>query len=216
MLSSCLAYLDEEHYCPHCKERLQCCNAPPFHVGDGLGWGTDVLFICLNDECSLYVNGWKYIEEQFGHVSSYRYMLLPGEKTGTPMMVGSEDAFKGSQVDPESIKKQNDRYSKEKECIKKLENCVAEKNIEPALYLVLEDGANKDERQRACELLVALNDLSCIDPIRNHEFSDPALENSANMAIRQILKANFKKECPSCAEIIKSQAKVCRFCNKEL
>lgn len=216
MANSCLDYLDEEHYCPHCKKRLTCCNAPPFHVGDGLGWGSEILFICLNDECSLYVNGWKHIEEQFARTSSYRYMLLPGEESGTTMMVGSPDAFKGCEVDPQAIKMQNKRYVQEKEATGQLDTCVAKNDIKPVMLLILDEAADKKSREQACQLLAKFNDISCIDPIRNHKFSDPALENSANMAIRQILKANFKKECPYCTEIIKAQAGMCRFCNKEL
>jgi len=78
MLNTCKKYLDEKHFCPHCKEQLSCCSTPPIHVGDGLGWGTEAYFICLNDECSLFKNGWEHIEMQFGHRASYRYMLLPG------------------------------------------------------------------------------------------------------------------------------------------
>ena len=70
MLSACKKYLDEKHYCPYCKEQLSCCSTPPIHVGDGLGWGTEAYFICLNDECSLFKNGWEHIEMQFGHRAS--------------------------------------------------------------------------------------------------------------------------------------------------
>ena len=107
----------EEHFCPHCNEKLTCVNTPPFHVGDGLGWGTDVFFVCLNDDCELFVNCWEKFEEQYGHSASCRYMLLPGESTGEAMMVGSKDAFKGLEVDVESIKKQNVRHAKEKEAL---------------------------------------------------------------------------------------------------
>jgi len=216
MQNACLAYVDEKHYCPHCQERLSCCNAPPFHVGDGLGWGTEVFFICLNDECSLFVNGWKYIEEQYGHFSSYRFMLIPGEKEGTAMMVGSKDAFKGSEVDPETIKRQNERYVKEKKFVAQLDTCVAEKNLAPILALLLDNAANREDKENAIELMAELNDLACIDPIRNHKFIDPAIESHANKVISQILHAHFTRECPFCAELIKSQAKICKHCSKEI
>ena len=159
MLNSCKEHLDEIHYCPHCKEKLDYCSAPPIHVGDGLGWGTEAYFICLNDECPLFVNGWKHIESQFGHVASYRYMLLPGNTEGTPMMVGSKDAFKGCIIDPESVKLQDERYAREKEAVAQLDTCVADKNLEPALLLILDDAADRKNRERAADLLVELNDL---------------------------------------------------------
>ena len=40
--------------CPHCGEEMKLWEVPPITVGDGLGWGTPFLFLCFNDECSLY------------------------------------------------------------------------------------------------------------------------------------------------------------------
>lgn len=215
MLNSCKKYLDEKHYCPYCKERLSCCSTPPIHVGDGLGWGTEAYFVCLNDECPLFKKGWEHIEMQFGHRASYRYMLLPGNTEGTPMMVGSRDAFKGCVIDPESIKMQDERYKKEKEAVAQLDSCVAEKNLEPALFLLLDEAADRQYREQAADLLVELNDLSCIDPLRNHAFRDDSLAHRVNLAITKLLAANFKKECPDCAEVIKAQAKKCQHCGRE-
>ena len=215
MLNSCKKYLDETHYCPHCKEKLDCCSVPPVHVGDGLGWGTEAYFICLNDECPLFINGWEHIELQFGHHASYRYMLLPGNTEGTPMMVGSKDAMKGCIIDPESIKLQDERYAKEKGAVAQLDTCVAEKNLAPVLLLILDEAADRKNRERASDLLVELNDLSCIDPIRNHTFRNEVLAHKINLDIIQLLKKNYKKECPDCSEIIKAQAKKCQQCGKE-
>ena len=212
---ACIKYAEEEHYCPHCKTRLSCCETPPFHIGDGLGWGCDVMFVCLNDECPIFERGWKHIEEQYGHSGSYRYMLLPGEKKGDLMMVGSSEAFTGCIVDPEALKGQNIRYQKEKEALSQLPTCIEKHDIAPLLTLLLDECAGLQGRMSACKLLVAMNDLGCIDPIRNHKFANTDLEQNANMAIRQILHANFKKECPACLEIVKSQAKICKHCNKE-
>lgn len=213
---SCIKYSQEKHFCPHCQTRLSCCETPPFHIGDGLGWGSDVMFVCLNDECPIYSKGWKHIEEQYGHVGSYRYMLLPGEKKGDIMMVGSREAFTGCIIDPEELKKQDIRYQDEQESLKELANCVEKHDLRPVIGLILDECAGLEGRLKSCELLVALNDLACIDPIRNHFFTNKEVERGANMAINQILQANFKKECPYCTEIIKKQAKLCMHCGKEL
>ena len=215
-LDSCLKYLKEEHYCPHCNTRLSCCQAPPFHVGDGLGWGCEVLFVCLNNDCPLFVKSWQRFEEVYGHSSSCRYVVVPGEPSGSAMMVQGKDAFTGSVIDPEEIRAQNQRYAREQEARAQLCTCVAEKNLAPALELILDEKAAPAGRKEACELLVALNDLSCIDPIRNHKFINTEIEQAANMAISALLKANFQKECPYCMEIVKSLAKVCKHCGKEL
>jgi ABC-type transport system involved in cytochrome bd biosynthesis fused ATPase/permease subunit len=143
-------------------------------------------------------------------------MELPGSKEGNVMMVGNKDAFKASVVDPEAIQKQNVRYAKEKEAVKALGTCVADNNLEPVLTLLLDNAAGKENKQLALQRLLQMNSLDCIDPLRNHEFRETHFEQDVNMAISQILKNNFKKECPYCSEIIKAQAKKCLHCKEDL
>jgi len=207
---------EEVKICPHCSSKLTCCEAPQIHVGDGLGWGSDVLFICLSDGCSLFLKGWDHIEGEYGHHASYRYMELPGSTESNVMMVGNKDAFKGSMVSPGAIKQQNVRYKAEKEAIEGLKTCVEEKNLSPVLTLLLDEAALNTSRVSALEYLVKLSDISCIDALRNHTFRNATFEQKTNMSIQKILKANFKKECPHCAEIIKSQAKKCMYCKEDL
>jgi len=216
MLERALAYLKEKHTCPHCKEELTLCHAPPMHVGDGLGWGSEFLFICLNNDCSLFVNGWDYVENQYGHVGSYRHMEIPNSKESYNMMVAGEGAFTGSIVDVEALKKQNSRYQLEKKAVAKLDNCVEAKDLDPVLYLLTDNAATLDERKRAAAMLVPLNDLACIEPLRTHDFGDNHLTQNINMAISQILANHFLRECPYCAELVKVRAKVCKHCRKDL
>lgn len=215
-MSSNLRHLDEVKFCPHCSQKLSCCEAPPIHIGDGLGWGSDVLFICLNDACSVFLNGWDKIEAQYGHHASYRYMELPDSKEKNYMMVGNSDAFKACVINKEELKSQNKQYQKQKKAIETLKSCVKEKNIDPVLELLLDESAGITVRQEAASYLPPINDLSCIDPLRNHDFRDPALEHSVSASIATLLKANFKKECPHCTEIVKAQAKKCMHCKEEL
>ena len=211
----CLKYAKEKHYCPQCNSLLSCCESPPMHVGDGLGWGSEVLFICLNDDCPTFVNGWKYIDEQYGHSGSYRYMKLPGMAKGEVMMVGSSQAFTGCVIDPEALMAQNERYQAEKKALEQLDDSIKEKNIQPALHLILDENAALQGREKSCDVLFEISDLACIDPIRNHTFKNIDIEQKVNMTVAEILKANFKKECPYCTEIIKKQAKVCMHCGKD-
>ncbi len=216
MLHRDLSYLDEIHTCPHCQHKMSCCEAPPIHIGDGLGWGSDVLFICLNDACPPFLEGWETIELQYGHHASYRYMELPDSNESNLMMVANADAFKASVIDPQELKKQNARYRKECDALKSLDTCVAEKNLKPVLQLILDEGARLKGRKEAIALLRPLNDLGCIDPIRNHTFRDSSLQMECSMIISEILKINYKKECPHCSEIIKLQAKKCMHCKEDL
>jgi hypothetical protein len=216
MLEKALAYLEEKHTCPHCDTALTLCHAPPMHVGDGLGWGSEFLFICLNDECSLFAKGWEFIENQYGHSGSYRYMEIPNSKESYNMMVAGASAFTGSIVDVEALKEQNARYKAEKAAVAKLDTCVEANDLEPVLFLLTDNAANIDDRRRAAALLPELNDLSCIEVLRNHDFSHTQLEQDINMTIHKVLTNNFLRECPYCAELIKARAKVCKHCNKEL
>lgn len=216
MLSTILEYLEEKHICPHCKTELTLCHAPPVHVGDGLGWGSEYLFICLNDECSLFANGWEHIESQYGHVGSYRYMEIPGSKENYNMMVAGAGAFTGSIVDVEAIKKENTRYQEAKKALASLDTCLEEKNLEPVIFLITDEGSSVQDRKKAISLLIPFNDLNCIEPLRNHTFRDTSLKQEVDMAISAILTKNFQKECPFCAELIKARAMVCKHCQKDL
>lgn len=211
-----LRFLDEVKTCPHCKGTLSCCEAPPIHVGDGLGWGSEVMFICLNDDCSLFLRGWEQIEIKYGHHASYRYMELPGSPEGNVMMVGNVDAFKACVIDREVLMAQNERYAKEKEAIEGLKTCLDKKDSTPVMTLLLDEAATKSDRIVAIDYLRKLSDVQCIDPLRNHRFRDPAMEFAVRQAIDAILEANYKKECPHCMEIIKAQAKKCMFCKENL
>ncbi|MBM9614240.1 zinc ribbon domain-containing protein [Desulfobulbus rhabdoformis] len=216
MLSTVIKYSEEKHYCPHCSGDLTLCHAPQVHVGDGLGWGSEYLFICLNDTCPLFVKGWDYIANQYGHVGSYRYMEIPGSKETYTMMVAGKDAFTGSIVDIEALKKQNERYMTQKKALAALDTAVEEKNLEPVLTIILDESAKVEDRKRAIEMLPQINDLSCLDPLRNHSFRDEHLAMEVNLALKKVLEANFVKECPYCSELVKLQAKICKHCSKEL
>ncbi len=216
MLGNDLSYLEEEHICPHCKSKMLCCQAPPVHVGDGLGWGSEAMFICLSDTCSLFLKGWETIEINYGHHASYRYMELPGSKEGNLMMVGNKDAFKAQVIDKKEILKQNERYQEEKAAIAALDSCVEKGDLTPVLFLILDEAANVDDRKRAISLLPALNNLDCIEPIKNHTFRDKSLEQESGLIIANLLKKNFMKECPYCAELIKLRANKCMHCKEDI
>lgn len=208
--------LDEKHICPDCNATMSCCEVPPIHVGDGLGWGSEVFFICLNDECPVFKGGWKKVDVNYGHKGSFRNMQLPGSTELNAMMVASKEAFTGSIIDPELMRAQNERYQKEKKAIAALDTCLEAKDISPVMTLILDEAATPAGRKTAINLLKDFNDLSCIDPIRNHTFKNTEFEQACNMVITQLLKDNYKKECPYCAEIIKAQAKKCLHCKADL
>ncbi len=211
-----LSVLEEVHTCPDCGARMDCCEAPPVHVGDGLGWGSEVLFICLNDDCPTFKGGWEKVDVNYGHKATFRNMQLPGSTEQNVMMVASKIAFTGSIIDPEQMREQNERYRKEKDALAALDSCVKEKDISPVMTLILDESANPAGRLRAINMLLEFNDLSCLDAIRNHTFRNTEFEQKCNLVISELLKANFQKECPHCAELIKAQANKCLHCKADL
>lgn len=218
MLSAddCLRYCEMEFHCPHCNTRLSPCETPPFHIGDGLGWGAEVMFVCLNDECPPFVKGWEHIEASFGHVGSYRYMRLANEEKGEMMMVGNKMAFTGSILDPEVIMAANKRYHQECEWVKQLDTCVADKDSTPVMGILLDEKASLNNKMKAIRLLIPISDLSCIDALRNIEYKNGDLEVLRTQAITGILKNNYMQECPDCMEVVKNKATKCKHCGKEL
>jgi hypothetical protein len=216
MLTAVLKYIEEKHYCPHCSGNLKLCHAPPVHVGDGLGWGSEFLFVCLNDECPLFIKGWDYIENQYGHVGSYRYMEIPNSKESYNMMVVGKDAFTGSIVDIEAFKQQSEQFKRQQDAIAALDSCVEQQSLEPVLTLLLDDSVSSKNRNLAASLLVPLNDIACVEPLRNHTFKDPNLAQTVKMAVAKVLANHFLKECPYCTELVKVRAVVCKHCQREL
>ncbi len=211
-----LSVLDEEHTCPNCKTRMIACEAPPVHVGDGLGWGAEVLFICLNDDCPTFTGGWEKVEVNYGHKATFRNMQLPGSTEHNVMMVASKIAFTGSIIDLDQMREQSERYQKEKAALAALDDCVEKEDISPVMTLILDEAATPEGRLKANKLLQEFNDLSCIDSIRNHTFRKTDMKQECDKVIRQLLKDNFQKECPYCAELIKAQAKKCLHCKGDL
>lgn len=76
--------------CPHCGREMD-----KWAVPDNSTWPDDYHYVCFNDECGYYVNGWVYIEEQRGVKASYRHMCKPDGSGGAPLPVPTPEAGRG-------------------------------------------------------------------------------------------------------------------------
>ena len=159
-----LSVLDEEHTCPDCNTPMTACEAPPVHVGDGLGWGSEVLFICLNNECPPFKNGWEKVDINYGHKGTFRNMQLPGSKEMNVMMVASEVAFTGSILDHEEMRLQNERYRIEKEAVAALDTCLAANDIKPVMILILDEAATPAGRKERLRCWFVLTTFPALMP----------------------------------------------------
>ncbi len=73
--------------CPHCGSRLS-----KWLVPVESSWSEEYFFVCFDNGCSYYKEGWDWMMEQYGQVASYRYVLNPATGTSSQIPVWSDDA----------------------------------------------------------------------------------------------------------------------------
>lgn len=73
--------------CPHCGSRLK-----KWRVPDDASWNEEFFFVCFNDDCSYYQDGWKWMEEQYSQHASYRFTINPTTGSATMIPVWSDSA----------------------------------------------------------------------------------------------------------------------------
>ncbi len=206
----------EKPKCPHSSEEMSLWEVPQFTFSDGLGWGVPYLFLCFNDDCSLYRQGWDHIEENYAHKASYRCMNYPGTDQFELMPVFSSMGGTGQIIDDEVLAKEEAL----KEAIKKGFSILAECYVSqdgPQVLTMLTDAAEPTRvRAKAAEMIGDIGELEAIEPLRNLRFGNELIQKAVDEGIQKIHKRNFTRECPFCAEIIKQRARVCKHCQKEV
>lgn len=209
---------EEKPLCPHCGMRMVIWECPPINFADGLGWGSPFLYVCFNDECPLYVNGWKNIMDNFSVHASYRCICDPTSDSGHMdcMPVFSSEGGKGCIVDEELRAKEKAR---EKACIRgfeALEGFSGAGDAHSILAVILDEYTLPEVACRAAELIGEIGTLDVVEPLRNTVFGSNTLNEKVEGAIGAIHTRYYTKECPFCAEIIKARAVVCKHCGKDL
>jgi hypothetical protein len=76
--------------CPHCDTQLSKWLVPESPFAE---WPSEFQYICFNDNCSYFVNGWGAMAAQ-GNFGSYRFMYDPPTGGCHPMAVLSEGALR--------------------------------------------------------------------------------------------------------------------------
>lgn len=206
----------EKPVCPHCNVEMSLWEVPPIHFSDGLGWGTPYMFICFNDECPQYQQGWNHLEEEYGRAASYRCACYPGTSHFEYMPVFSPLGAQGQIIDDEVIMQQEQLKENIKKGFSILADCFVAKDGITVLN-ILTDGAEPARvRLKAAEIIGDIGELEAIDPMKSMRFGSEILQNKVDESIAKIHERYFTRECPFCAEIIKKRAKICKHCGKDV
>ena len=72
--------ITEAPTCPHCKTVMEQMDSRY------LDWDSPYLWVCFNNDCTLFKKGWEHMMETVGQLVSYRFMIHPanGEKGVIP------------------------------------------------------------------------------------------------------------------------------------
>lgn len=207
---------DEKPTCPHCGKEMVIWECPPMTFSDGLGWGTPYLYVCFNDDCPLYLEGWENLYKNYAVSASYRCICDPSSRNMDCMPVFSRDGGRGCIVDEQIRAKEEARKLAQRKGIEVLDAYAEAQDIKSILGVLLDDATLPAVAHRAAELMGGLGGLEVIEPVRNHLFKNDFVREKVDAGIALIHERNFTKECPFCAEIIKARAVVCKYCRKDL
>ena len=205
----------EKPRCPHCNEEMNIWEVPPLNFSDGLGWGSPYLFLCFNDSCSLYTQGWDHLKETYAHTASYRCMNYPGTEQFELMPVFSPMGATGQIIDEAAVAAQEALKESIKRGFSVLSECYVTKDGPSVLRILLDPTEPMRVRSKAAEMLGDIGEVDAIEPLRNLKVGNQILETKLQEAVKKIHERTFTRECPFCAEIIKSRAKICKHCGKK-
>ncbi len=65
--------ITEAPVCPHCKGTMEKMDSRH------LDWESPFLWVCFNNECTLFKKGWDHMMQSVGQLVSYRFMIHPGD-----------------------------------------------------------------------------------------------------------------------------------------
>jgi len=206
----------ERPVCAYCGEKMQIWQCGQSGCACGSGWGTPYLFVCANDECPPFLEGWKDMREQYGRTCSYRCLCYPESGKTEMMLVYSKTDIHAGIIDEKTIEADMARGTLEDPAVKKLINAFQLKDLTPLMATVFDEKTHYKVRIKALELIGELGSPEAIEPLRNAKFHDQRVAAKVPGALTRIHVIGSTKECPFCAEIIEAETWQCSQCGREL
>jgi hypothetical protein len=80
--------------CPHCGMPMKKWQTPLMPFAGSTTWTSDFLYICFNDECRYFVDGWDWMWNNYHQYVSYRHMFDPATGIASPIAVSSHASLK--------------------------------------------------------------------------------------------------------------------------
>ena len=188
-------------------------EAPQFPIEDGLGWGTPYLFVCFNNKCPLYEQGWNHIKENYGRHASYRCIRFPDENNYGCMAVFSQDGateqILNDEIAAARLQALKARIEKKHSI---LEDCIASKDWKKVLKILFDPTEQDVIKLKAAEIIGEIGNPKAIAPIRNKQFGNGYLSKVIEKSLYKIHERYSTRECPFCAEITSKYAVICEHC----
>lgn len=206
---------DNRPICPDCGEEMVIWECPPFNFEDGSGWGTPYLYVCFNNDCPPYVNGWKSLKDNYGRTASCRCICYPGEEVRDYMLVLSRIGGTNLIMDEEIEKKRAELEAVLHLHLEYIKVYRYALDDDALLEMVLDRKLLPEIRLKAVEIIGEVGGLNVIEPIMNHHFSNSEREAMVKASIEFIHKRYHTKECPFCTEFVKALDVVCKHCKRK-
>jgi hypothetical protein len=206
----------EKPKCPHCDTEMSLWDVPDIALGDGLGWGTPYLYICFNDDCSLYISGWENIRDNFAHNASHRCMNYPGTDQFECIPVFSPDGAKGQILDDEVLAAQEALKEAIKRGFSILADCYVSKDWVEILRILIDVTEPSRVRIKAAEMMGDIGEIEAIETLQSFRSGNLKIDEAVATAVQKLHNRFFTRDCPFCAELIKKRAVVCKHCGKDV